>query len=49
MERGHDRRGDPTHRGPTQKGGPHRGLTTGGQGHTGDPHRTHTDTLVLLD
>jgi len=43
MERGHDRRGDPTHRGPTQRGGPHRGPDTGGEGHTGDPHRTHTD------
>jgi len=39
--------GDPTHRGPTQRGGPHRGPTTGGDGHTGDPHRTHTDTKLL--
>jgi len=36
--------GDPN-RGPTQRGGPHRGPTTGDEGHTGDPHRTHTDTI----
>jgi len=34
---------DPFHRGPTQRGGPRRGPTTGGEGHAGDPHRTHTD------
>jgi len=39
--------GDPTHRGPTQRGGPHRGPTTG-EGHTGDPHRTHTDISYLF-
>jgi len=38
--------GDP-HRKPTQRGGPHRGHTTGGEGHTGGPHRTHTDKLRL--
>jgi len=32
---------DPT---PTQRGGPRRGPTTGGEGPTGDPHRTHTGT-----
>ena len=36
------RTGEP-HRGPIQRGGPHRGPTTEGEGHTGDPHRTHTD------
>jgi len=35
---------DPAHRGPTQRGGPRRGPTTGGEGHIGDPHRTHIDT-----
>ena len=29
--------------GLTQRGGPRRGPTTGGEGHTGDPHRAHTD------
>jgi len=35
-------------RGPTQRGGPHRGPTTGEEGHTGDPHRTHTDNIYTL-
>jgi len=39
---------DPAHRGPTQRGGPCRGPTTGGEGHTGDPHRTHTDNCHLF-
>jgi len=39
---------DPTHRGPTQKGGPRRGPTTGWEGHTEDTYRTHTDRLVLV-
>jgi len=34
--------GDPN-KGPTQRGGGHRGPTIGGEGHTGDPHMTHTD------
>jgi len=38
--------GDPN-RGPTQREGPHRGPTTGGEGHTGDPHRTHTDNIDI--
>jgi len=35
-----------THTGDPNRGeggGPHRGPTTGEEGHTGDPHRTHTD------
>ena len=36
------RTGDP-HRGPTQRGGPRRGPTTGGESHTEDPHITHID------
>jgi len=38
---------DPTHRGSTQRGGPRRGPTTGGEGQTGDLHRTHTDIYAL--
>jgi len=38
---------DPIHRGRTQRGGPRRGPTTVEEGHTGDPHRTHTDTNLL--
>ena len=38
----------PIHRGPTQRGGPRRGPTTGGDGNTGDPHRTHTDRMSLV-
>jgi len=42
--------GDPHRGGPTQAGthterGTHRGPTTGGEGHTGNPHRTHTDSM----
>jgi len=46
---GHTTGEDPTHGGPTQRGGPRRAPTTGGEGHTGDPLRTHTDTLPLTE
>ena len=40
--------GGPHPQGPIQRGGPHRGPTTGGEGRSGDPHRTHTGMCHVL-